>query len=152
MVNHVLPAGVPLPKGGGGPRGGLGQVFPGRGCSSLQGRAARSPGCLTCEEADTPQAGVQGHLDLCALVLGQDHALLQVQPVVGADCDAQEAQAADGKDAAQQGQGLPSAGTHLPGRPSGRPAAEVPPTGSGLWRQEREGEREAAATAPRKTR
>lgn len=126
------------------PREGL-LLSPGRGLPT-------APGALTCEEADTPQAGVQGHLDLCALVLGQDHALLQVQPVVSADRDAQEAQAADGKDAAQQGQGLPSAGTHLPGRPSGRPAAEVPPTGSGLWRQEREGEREAAATAPRKTR
>lgn len=152
MVNHVLPAGVPLPKGGGG-RGGVSDRFSQGGAAPLS-RAGlpTAPGALTCEEADTPQAGVQGHLDLCALVLGQDHALLQVQPVVSADRDAQEAQAADGKDAAQQGQGLPSAGTHLPGRPSGRPAAEVPPTGSGLWRQEREGEWEAAATAPRKTR
>lgn len=57
---------------------------------------------------------MQGHLDLGALVLGYNHTLLQVQPVVGADCDTQEAQATDSKDAAQQGQGLPPAGTHLP--------------------------------------
>lgn len=144
--------GCHFPRVGGG-RGGVSDRFYQGGAAPLS-RAGlpTAPGALTCEEADTPQAGVQGHLDLCALVLGQDHALLQVQPVVSADRDAQEAQAADGKDAAQQGQGLPSTGTHLPGRPSGRPAAEVPPTGSGLWRQEREGEREAAATAPRKTR
>lgn len=44
---------------------------------------------------------MQGHLDLGALVLGYNHTLLQVQPVVGADCDTQEAQATDSKDAAQ---------------------------------------------------
>lgn len=91
---------------------------------------------------------MQGHLDLRALVLGQDHALLQVQPVVSADRDAQEAQAADGKDAAQQGQGLPSAGTHLPGRPRAAESRQQE-VGSG---DRRESERVAAVTALRKTR
>lgn len=58
---------------------------------------------------------MQGHLDLGALVLGQGHTLFQVQPVVSADRNTQEAQATDSKDAAQQGQGLPSTGAHLPG-------------------------------------
>lgn len=58
---------------------------------------------------------MQGHLDLRALVLGKDYAFFQVQPVVRADRDAQQAQAADSKDTAQQGQGLPPTGAHLPG-------------------------------------
>lgn len=119
----------------------------GRGCSSLWGRAVPTCGALTCEEADTPQARVQGHLDLRALVLGQDHPLLQVEPVVGADCDAQEPQAADGKDAAQQGQRLPPAAAHLP---RGRRAACG--QGSGLWKQEWGGELTVAATALRRPR
>lgn len=85
----------------------LGQVF-------QASKAVPAWGALTCEEADAPEAGVQGHLDLCALVLGQDHAFLQVQPVVGADRNAQETQATHSKDTAQQGQGLPPAGAHLP--------------------------------------
>lgn len=58
---------------------------------------------------------MQRHLDLCALVLRKDDAFLQVQPVVRADCDAQQAQATDSKDTAQQGQGLPPTGAHLRG-------------------------------------
>lgn len=58
---------------------------------------------------------MQGHLDLCALVLWEDYAFFQVEPVVRADRDTQQPQAADGKDAAQQGQGLPPTGAHLPG-------------------------------------
>lgn len=125
MGNHLLPAGASLPK-----------LSRGGAAPFSRARLSTALGVLTCEEADTPQAGVQGHLDLRALVLGQDHTLLQVQPVVGADRDAQEPQATDGKDTAQQGQGLPPAGTHLPRQSSGRPAAEVPPR-SGRWRQER---------------
>lgn len=132
MVNCLLPAGRPLPQGvGWGPLGRF----------SWGAELSPSQGAPTCEEADAPQARVQGHLDLCALVLGQDHALLQVQPVVGADGDAQEAQAAHGKDAAQQGQGLPPAGTHLP---EGRQArGHQQAVGSG-------GRREVAAVAPRR--
>lgn len=141
-----------LPSGGGS-GGGMGRLSGrfswggGRGCSSLWGRAVPTCGALTCEEADTPQARVQGHLDLRALVLGQDHPLLQVEPVVGADCDAQEPQAADGKDAAQQGQRLPPAAAHLP---RGRRAACG--QGSGLWKQEWGGELTVAATALRRPR
>ena len=100
----------------------------GRGAAPLWGSAGCGQGTLTCQEADPPQARVQRHPGLSALVLGQDHALLQVQPVVRADGDAQQAQAAHGEDAAQQGQGLPPTGAHPPGQPSGR----------GLWGQESE--------------
>lgn len=70
---------------------------------------------LTSKEADPPEARVQGHFDLRALVLWKDDAFLQVQPVVCTDCDAQQAQTADSKDTAQQGQGLPPTGAHLRG-------------------------------------
>lgn len=55
---------------------------------------------------------MQRQLDLGRLVLGLDDALLQVEPVVGADGDAQEAEAADGEHAAEQGQSFPAAGAH----------------------------------------
>lgn len=58
---------------------------------------------------------MQGHPDLGALVLRQDYSLLQVEPVVSADSNAQEAQTTYGEDAAQQGQGLPPTGAHLVG-------------------------------------
>lgn len=55
---------------------------------------------------------MQQQFDFHRLVLGLDDALLQVEPVVGADGDAQEAEAADGEHAAEQGQRLPAAGAH----------------------------------------
>lgn len=55
---------------------------------------------------------MQRQFDFGRLVLGLDDALLQVEPVVGADGDAQEAEAADGEHAAEQGQRLPATGTH----------------------------------------
>lgn len=67
---------------------------------------------LTSQEADPPEAQVQRGLDVDALVQRHDDALLQVQPVVGADCQSQQPQAADCKDAAQQCQGLPAAHAH----------------------------------------
>ncbi len=67
---------------------------------------------LTGQEADPPEAGVQRGLDVGALVHGHNDALLQVQPVVGADGHSQQPQAADCKDAAQQCQGLPAACAH----------------------------------------
>lgn len=70
---------------------------------------------LTIQEADPPQARVQRGPDVHALVQGHDHSLLQVQPVVGADRQAQQPQAADCKDAAQQCQGLPAARAHCHG-------------------------------------
>ena len=66
----------------------------------------------TCKEADAPQASVQRHLDLGGLVLRQHGSLLHVQPVVCADGDAHEQQAARTKHAAQQGQGAAAAVTH----------------------------------------
>ena len=66
----------------------------------------------TCKEADSPQASVQRHLDLRGLVLRQHGALLHVQPVVRADGDAHEQQAARAEHAAQQGQGAAAAVTH----------------------------------------
>lgn len=69
-------------------------------------------GLLTGQEADPPEAGVQRGLDGGALVQRHNDALLQVQPVVGADCHSEQPQAADCKDAAQQCQGLPAAGAH----------------------------------------
>ena len=69
-------------------------------------------GSLTGQEADPPEAGVQRGLDGGALVQRHNDALLQVQPVVGADCHSEQPQAADCKDAAQQRQGLPAAGAH----------------------------------------
>ncbi|TNN85472.1 hypothetical protein EYF80_004104 [Liparis tanakae] len=74
-------------------------------------RRTTSPS-LTCQEADSPEAGVQRGLHGDALVQRRDDALLQVQPVVGADRRSQQPQAADCKDAAQQGQGLPAARAH----------------------------------------
>jgi len=55
---------------------------------------------------------VQRGLNGDALVQRHDDALLQVQPVVGADRRSQQPQAADCKDTAQQGQGLPAARAH----------------------------------------
>lgn len=55
---------------------------------------------------------MQRGLDGSALVHRHNDALLQVQPVVGADCHSQQPQAADCKDAAQQCQGLPAARAH----------------------------------------
>lgn len=57
---------------------------------------------LTCQETDPPQATVQRHVHLGGLVDGQDDALLQVEPVVRADGDPQQAQGAHSKHAAQQ--------------------------------------------------
>ena len=69
---------------------------------------------LTAQEADSPQATVQRRLDVNALVQRRNDALLQVQPVVGADGHSQQPQATDGKDTAQQRQGLPAARAHGP--------------------------------------
>lgn len=55
---------------------------------------------------------MQRHVRLGRLVDGQDDALLQVEPVVGADGDAQQAQGAHSKHAAQQRQRLPAAKAH----------------------------------------
>lgn len=55
---------------------------------------------------------MQRRLDVNALVQRHNDALLQVQPVVGADCHSQQPQATDCKDAAQQSQGLPAACAH----------------------------------------
>lgn len=57
---------------------------------------------------------MQRRPDVDALVERRDGALLQIEPVVGADGQSQKPQASQGKDAAQQGQGLPAAGTHDP--------------------------------------
>lgn len=62
---------------------------------------------------------MQRGLDVHALVQRHDDALLQVQPVVGADCQSQQPQAADCKDAAQQCQGLPAARAHCHGEGEG---------------------------------
>lgn len=48
---------------------------------------------LTDQEADPPQAIVEGHLYVYALIERKNHPLLQVQPVVGAHGDSQQAQA-----------------------------------------------------------
>lgn len=55
---------------------------------------------------------MQRHVHLGGLVYGQDDALLQVEPVVGADGDPQQAQGAHSKHAAQQRQRLPAAKAH----------------------------------------
>lgn len=55
---------------------------------------------------------MQRHVHLGGLVDGQDDALLQVEPVVGADGDPQQAQGAHSKHAAQQRQRLPAAKAH----------------------------------------
>ena len=62
---------------------------------------------------------MQGAPDLRALVQGQDHALLQVEPVIGADGHAQQGQPTDGKHAAEQRQGLPAARAHRPNHRGG---------------------------------
>lgn len=54
--------------------------------------------------------------DVDTLVERRDGALLQVEPVVSADGQSQQPQAADGEDTAQQSQGLPAAGAHDPSR------------------------------------
>lgn len=66
----------------------------------------------TGQEAHPPEARVQRRLDGDALVERCDGALLQVEPVVGADGQTQQPQAADGEEAAQQSQGPPAAGAH----------------------------------------
>lgn len=63
---------------------------------------------------------MQRGLDVSALVQRHNDALLEVQPVVGADCHSQQPQATDCKDAAQQCQGLPAARAHGDG--GGTPA------------------------------
>lgn len=55
---------------------------------------------------------MQRGLDVGALVQRHNDALLQVQPVVGADSHSQQPQAADCKDTAQQRQGFPAACAH----------------------------------------
>lgn len=55
---------------------------------------------------------MQRGLDVGALIQRHNDALLQVQPVVGADCHSQQPQAADCKNAAQQCQRLPTARAH----------------------------------------
>ena len=72
---------------------------------------ASSPG-LTCQEADPPEAWVQGHAYVGALVERQDDAFLQVEPVVGADGHPQQAQAAHCQHTAQQRQCLPPTHAH----------------------------------------
>lgn len=67
---------------------------------------------LTCDETDPPEAGVNGHAHVSALVKRQYNALLQVKPVVSTDSDTQQTQTAYCKHAAQQGQSLPPARTH----------------------------------------
>ena len=51
---------------------------------------------------------MEGHAYLCGLVEGKDYALLQVEPIVGAYCNPQQAQGANSKHAAQQRQRLPA--------------------------------------------
>lgn len=46
---------------------------------------------LTSQEANPPEARVKGHAYLRALVEGKDDTLLQVEPVVGAYSDPQQA-------------------------------------------------------------
>ena len=62
----------------------------------------------TSQEANPPQARVEGHAYLGALVEGKDDALLQIEPVVGAYGDPQQAQGANSEHAAQQRQRLPA--------------------------------------------
>lgn len=88
------------------------QPFPTTSSKRCPSRAHFGAGGHTCQEADPPEPRVQRQLDFGRLVLGLDDALLQVEPVVGADGDAQEAEAADGKHAAEQGQRLPAARAH----------------------------------------
>lgn len=75
----------------------------------------------TSQEAHPPEARVQRRLDMDALVERRDGALLQVEPVVGADGQSQQPQTADGEDAGQQSQGLPAAGAHDHSRRRRRP-------------------------------
>lgn len=63
---------------------------------------------LTRHEANPPEARVEGHAYLCALVEWKNDALLQVEPVVGAYGNPQQAQAANSEHAAQQRQRLPA--------------------------------------------
>lgn len=51
---------------------------------------------------------MEGHAYLSALVEGKDDALLQVEPVVGAYSDPQQAQGTNSENAAQQRQRLPA--------------------------------------------
>lgn len=63
---------------------------------------------LPSQETNPPEARVEGHAYLCTLVEGKDDAFLQVEPVVGAYGDPQQAQAANSEHAAQQRQRLPA--------------------------------------------
>lgn len=65
-------------------------------------------GKLTSQEANPPQARVEGHAYFCALVERENDALLQVEPVVCAYSDPQQAQGANSEHAAQQRQRLPA--------------------------------------------
>lgn len=78
----------------------------------------------TSQEAHPPEARVQQRLDMDALVERCDGALLQVEPVVGADGQSQQPQTADGEDAGQQSQGLPAAGAHDHSRGGDGPGRE----------------------------
>ncbi len=51
---------------------------------------------------------MEGHAYLRALVEGKDNTLLQVEPVIGAHGDPQQAQGANSEHAAQQRQRLPA--------------------------------------------
>lgn len=63
---------------------------------------------LTGQETHPPEAWVEGHAHVCGLVEGKDDALLQVEPVICAHGDPQQAQGANSKHAAQQRQRLPA--------------------------------------------
>ena len=80
----------------------------------------------TSHEADSPQAWVQGHLHLQALVLLQHDALLHQQPVIGGDGHAHQEQAAGPENRGQQGEGPTAARAHLGGRESGHEPRSPP--------------------------
>lgn len=63
---------------------------------------------LTSQETHPPEAWVEWHADVCGLVERKDDALLQVEPVICAHGDPQQAQGANRKHAAQQRQRLPA--------------------------------------------
>lgn len=67
----------------------------------------------TGHEADSPQSGVQRHLDLHTLVLLQDDALHHDEPVVGGHGYAHQQQAAGSEHCGQDGQRTTATRTHL---------------------------------------
>lgn len=75
---------------------------------------------------------MEGHAYLCALVEGKDHALLQVEPVVSAYGDPQQAQAANSEHAAQQRQRLPATKAHTTASRAGGATGR-----KGSWEKER---------------